>query len=415
MTSWLTPTAYLTIILLGLCLLTSLLWLVLAATEGRRLTVRGWLGLAWLATLIMPALAEGAVVLIYSVLQSFASSVEYQAALYQQRGVAQIAVPIVVFLLTMACIAWLTGRMVLRPLAAMDEAAHSIAGGNLEIAVPAPPLREVAEVAEAFRAMSDALRDSIERQAELEQERRLFVSAIAHDLRTPLFSLRGYLEGLERDIANTPEKRATYLRICQDQANTLERMVGDLFTYAQLEYLAQEPVREPLELGEVVRAVIEATRLRAEAKQITLMLAPSRRRCPVAADRHLLERAVRNVLDNALRYTPAGGTVRVCWWDEGSTCVFAVCDTGPGFAPDDLPHLFSPLYRGDTSRNSQTGGAGLGLAIARRIMLAHGGDLIAANAHDGGAEVTGRLTLAERCHEAVDAVPLVIEDAARAE
>ena len=104
-------------------------------------------------------------------------------------------------------------------------------------------------------------------------------------------------------------------------------------------------------------------------------------------------RAVANLLDNALRHTPDGGRIRVRWGRTGANLVFAVEDTGPGIAPHDLPHLFTPLYRGETSRNRQTGGAGLGLAIARRILQAHGGDLTAANRSGGGAVFTGTLPL----------------------
>jgi signal transduction histidine kinase len=108
-------------------------------------------------------------------------------------------------------------------------------------------------------------------------------------------------------------------------------------------------------------------------------------------DRRLLTRAVENLLDNALRHTPAGGEIRVTWEWEGAAHCFKVEDTGPGIAAQDLPHLFTPLYCGEASRNRQTGVAGLGLAIALRILQAHGGDLSAANRPEGGAVFTGTL------------------------
>ncbi len=113
--------------------------------------------------------------------------------------------------------------------------------------------------------------------------------------------------------------------------------------------------------------------------------------CPLMGDSHLLARVVENLLDNAVRHTPAGGRIQVRWGCEQATLHFAVADSGPGIAAHDLPHLFTPLYRGETSRNRRTGGAGLGLAIARRILRAHGGDLTAANGPTGGAVFTGTL------------------------
>jgi signal transduction histidine kinase len=305
------------------------------------------------------------------------------------------------FALTLAIVLWLIGQPVLRPLAEMSEAAQGMAGGDLEVhPVSASPVREIAEVSEAMEGMSAALRDSLARQAALEEDRRLFVSAVAHDLRTPLFMLRGYLKGLERGVAATPEKIAHYLGMCRTQADTLERLIGDLFAYTRLEYLDQEPERAPLELGALLREAVEDAQPLAAPKGITLVLEGTAEPCAVLGDRHLLVRAVENLLDNARRHTPAGGKITVRWHRVYRNAVFAVEDTGPGIAAQDLPHLFTPLYRGEDSRNRNTGGAGLGLAIARRILRAHGGDLRAANAPSGGAVFTGSLkTNAQGGHE----------------
>src|SRR5690606_31615026 len=113
----------------------------------------------------------------------------------------------------------------------------------------------------------------------------------------------------------------------------------------------------------------------------------------IPGDAHLLERAVENLLDNALRHTPASGMITLTWQVEADRATFTVDDSGPGIAPQDLPHLFDPLYRGDPSRNPETGGVGLGLSIARRILRAHGGDLTAANRPEGGARFTGWVAL----------------------
>src|SRR5262249_3294032 len=127
------------------------------------------------------------------------------------------------------------------------------------------------------------------------------------------------------------------------------------------------------------------------AKGITLFTEEPSAPCPILGDGHLLARAVDNLLENALHWTPPGGNIRVCWHREEGGCVFSVSDSGPGFASADLLHLFSPLHRGEASRNRRTGGAGLGLAITQRILLAHGGEVAASNVPGGGAQVTARL------------------------
>ncbi len=387
--------AYAGVVLLGLSVLIGLLALVLRATDLHKITLRTWLGLAWLATLAVPALAWGAFNVGYTLVSSLSGPSD--TSVYQlsaaQLGVAEIAVPLVAFLLTMGAVAWLTGQTVLRPLAAMQRAARQIAGGDLEIRLPDPPLREVADVADAFGAMGEALRASLERQAELEQQRRLVIGAIAHDLRTPLFSLRGYLEGFDRGLADTPERAAHYLAVSRQQADNLERLVADLFAYTRLDYLEETPQRARLDLAALLGAAVEGAQPRAMEKGITLV-ARGPADCALEGDAHLITRAVENVLDNALRHTPRGGCVCVSWERSTAGYRFFVTDTGPGIAPDDLPHLFEPLYRGETSRNRATGGAGLGLTIAQRIMRAHGGWLTAANREEGGALFSGVLPCA---------------------
>ena len=309
-------------------------------------------------------------------------------------------------LLTLAGIGWFLRRTLIAPLAATSRAAGQVAAGDLDIALPTSRVREVAQLNAAFLAMSAELRASLLRQAATEEERRLFVSAIAHDLRTPLFSLRGYLEGLEEGIAATPEKVAEYVRISREKADVLERLIADLFAYARIEYLEQTLRRTPLELDAVLQRVVEGRGRDAAVKGVKLDLTGSPRSCVVEGDAQLLERAIENVLDNALRHTPAGGTIIAEWHAREGAATFTISDDGPGIDPRDLPHVFEPMYRADPSRSSETGGAGLGLAIARRIVRAHGGDLSAANRATGGATFTGRVPLsrqasAEECPQAV--------------
>lgn len=342
----------------------------------------------------------------------------------QQRGTVSLSAPFrpnpfagvaagLAVLFALLFVRWQMGQYVVRPLEAMGRAARRIAGGDLDFSIPPSRVREVASVRDAFESMGAGLRDSITRQAELEEERRFFVGAIAHDLRTPLFALRGSLVGLEQGLADSPEKAAWYIAVCRQKADQLDRLVNDLFTYTKAEYLEQALHRERLEFGALLTRVADDARPRATAAAITIMLMGPHTGCTVEGDAHLLERAAENLLDNALRHTPAGGTVTVRWGPEGGgadeadkadgigvsrsfrpSATFTVADTGPGIGERDLPHLFEPLYRAEESRNQETGGAGLGLTIARRILRAHGGDLSAANGPSGGAEFHGWLPLA---------------------
>ena len=155
--------------------------------------------------------------------------------------------------------------------------------------------------------------------------------------------------------------------------------------------MEQIPAQELLEIGTLIDHVLESLEPQAQSRNITFCVDRPSASCVIQADAHLLTRVFENLLDNALRYTPEGGTIRIHWHCDQQQLHFTVTDTGPGIASTDLPHLFTPLYRGDPSRNRRTGGAGLGLSIARRILRAHGGDLTVANAINSGAVFTGSL------------------------
>jgi signal transduction histidine kinase len=303
-------------------------------------------------------------------------------------------------LITLAAVALALGRLVVRPLAGMSGAARQIAAGNLEVRLPHSAAREVAEVARALETMSAGLREALGRQADLEQERRLFISAIAHDLRTPLFTLTGYLDGLRDGLARTPEKTEHYVAVCREQAATLERLVADLFAYARMEYLEQAIRREPLELGAVLRRAAEHLAPEAATRAIVIDLTGPGAPGPFMGDAQLMQRAVENLLDNAVQYTPVGGRISVRWRRQEDQLLFTIADSGSGISADDLPHLFTPLYRGAASRSRETGGAGLGLSIARRIVEVHGGALTAANGATGGAVFTGTLPASPQVEQA---------------
>ena len=292
--------------------------------------------------------------------------------------------------LALGGIAWFLRRSILDPLTATSAAAERVAAGELDIRLPGSRVREVAELNAAFEGMSAALQRSLGRQAQMEQDRRMLISALVHDLRTPLFSLRGSLEGLATGIADTPEKRTRYIAVAREKADALERLIADLFAYTRLEYLDEEPARTAVDLAAFLLRLAEGMRPRAETRDVRLTLEPGPART-IQADEHLLTRAIENLLDNALRHTPEGGEMRVGWRVSGNRVEIEVADTGAGIPEADLPRIFDPLYRGETSRNRKTGGAGLGLAIAKRILVAHGGDLTARNAPDAGAILTAIL------------------------
>ncbi|KQL50022.1 hypothetical protein AN963_10235 [Brevibacillus choshinensis] len=293
-------------------------------------------------------------------------------------------------------IGWKMGRVVVKPLEAMSAAARRIADGNLDFHLPESSVLEVATVRSAFHAMGSSLRESILRQSELEEERRFFIDAIAHDLRTPLFTLRGYLARLEKGMANNPDKAGRYISICSKKAEQLERLVSDLFSYTKLESIEQTLRPESVEPGRLFAELAEEFRPVAMEKSIELRYEEGKckEEVSIIGDSYLLRRAVGNLIDNAIRHTPLGGNITFGWRKEDDRIVFMIEDTGTGIVEQDLKLIFEPFYRGDKSRNPAYGGVGLGLTIARRIVRAHKGELIVQNrCLSGGAIFTGWVPL----------------------
>jgi signal transduction histidine kinase len=289
-------------------------------------------------------------------------------------------------LLTTCATAAVLERLIIRPLRRLSGAVRTV---GTTLSPTQPPFSPVIEIADIGAALIDARTELAlaERQrSQIEQDGRLLVAAIAHDLRTPLFVLRGRLEGLRKGISATP----AHLDEACANAELLDRLVSDLFAYAQLDPRNEEPrYDEPVSLDSLISETLQTVSSLAADKGIALRALPLQpTEAVIFADRHLLTRALQNLLDNAIRYTPKGGTVAIASCSDADRTTITIDDTGPGIPPDQLPKIFQPFYRGEPSRNRNTGGAGLGLAIASRIAATYHGTLTATNKTSGGAQFT---------------------------
>lgn len=281
-------------------------------------------------------------------------------------------------------------RFLLKPLERMSLAARQIAAGDWDVKLPLSRITEISEVRDGFEVMVKGLQQSFQKQALLEEERRFLIAAVAHDLRTPLFALRGYLDGLEQGIAQSPEKMSKYIAVCKEKSAQLDRLVEDLFTFTKMEYWEMKLHNETIDFKLLIRKSIESLSPLARQKRISISNRASDG-CFIRGDMHLLERSLNNLLDNAVRHAPSHGEIVVqCYIDNGQV-KFTVHDSGPGFSSEELQRVFEPLYRGEQSRSRSTGGGGLGLTISQRIIRLHGGELAAGNHPEGGALLSGWL------------------------
>lgn len=269
-------------------------------------------------------------------------------------------------------------------IARLNRAARDVARGDFEVVVPVEGSDEVAELAASFNEMTRRLRDAEQTRLEVEAARSHLLTAVGHDLRTPLASVRVIIEALSDGVVEDPEKVARYLRTAEADLNTLSLLVDDLFMLAYLESGGVELERQPNSMTDLISDILESFSLRAEKQSVTLRGEPSRTADVAEFDARYVERALANLVENALRYTPRGGEIvlRTDSVPEG-LCV-RVSDTGPGIAEADIPRVFDRFYRGEASRSRSTGGSGLGLAIVKGVAEAHGGSVGVETARGSG-------------------------------
>ena len=231
---------------------------------------------------------------------------------------------------------------------------------------------ELTQLGASFNAMADTIESNIEELKETDHMRRELVANISHDLRSPLASLRGYLETIQmKDRDLSPEKRQEYLGILLDTTSGLEKLVEDLFELSKLDAKQVKAHFEPFLIKDLIFEIISKFKPGAEQKGILLEINIPDGLPQVIADIGLIERVLSNLIENAIRYTAENGCVKVTAVSKESAVTIKVSDTGPGISITDLPHIFERFYRVEKSRAENTGGSGLGLAIANKIMQVH--------------------------------------------
>lgn len=246
------------------------------------------------------------------------------------------------------------------------------------------------------------LHEQLEEQAlhieQLRRERRELLANVSHDLRTPLASMQGYLELLLLRQGHLEEaEQRNYLQTAARQSERLGRLVGELFDLTELDAGTMRARCEDFELAELAQDVLHRFGVDAERRHVRLAAAPASAPLRVCADIALTERVLANLLDNALRHTPAGGAVTIEVGCDASRARLAVCDTGEGIGADELPRLFERYYSAERVAGPRSSGqAGLGLAIAQRIVRLHGGELGVTSTPGAGTRVYFDLPLADR-------------------
>jgi two-component system, OmpR family, sensor kinase len=301
------------------------------------------------------------------------------------RFVVILAIGIGATLVVTGGIVILITRVGLRPLREMGQTAHRIADGDLSQRVREDQtMDEVGDMARSFNYMAERLQNAWQAQ-------RQFAADASHELRTPLTSIAGYIDVLNKGAKDDPVTLGRVLGSMRGEVDRMTRLVRDLVSLARLD--ADDELRlERLDLTRLVADVYEQAKALAPSRDISLQAQDA---AWVEVDVDRMRQVLLNLADNAIKYTPPEAHINfaVQRWD--STAQVSVADDGPGIAAEDRAHLFDRFYRADQSRTREKGGAGLGLAIAKKIVDAHRGSISVAAPEEGGTVFSVRLPLAQ--------------------
>jgi len=265
----------------------------------------------------------------------------------------------------------LAGRLII-PIRRLSTASKQLATGDLQQRVPVTSQDELGQLTETFNKMSAEL-------FEADQKRKRLTADITHDLSTPLQIISGYIEMLEGgEVSLTPER----LEVIKAEIEHLRRLVGDMTTLTQAESGALELLLQPIDPASLLEHITRIYRPIVEQKGVGLELRVDHTLPPIKIDEGRTIQVLKNLVDNALRYTPAGGTILLSA-EAGERVSLLVQDSGEGIDPQDLPYVFDRFYRADKNRSGVGGKMGLGLAICKALVIAQGGSISVASAGKG--------------------------------
>ncbi|SHK57121.1 HAMP domain-containing sensor histidine kinase [Paramaledivibacter caminithermalis] len=275
-----------------------------------------------------------------------------------------------------------------KPVNMLIDASRKVKEKDLDFNIYYYADNELGKLCKAFNEMKNELKESLISQWKAEQERHEMVQALAHDLKTPFSVIQGYVESLLEGNYVDTQKVKKYLQVIRDNANKGSELIKKMLYAAELETSCAKLNITPVDIYSLLMNKKESYEMMAKNKKIGFKIDVTYEKqvkmtCPV--DIVKLERILDNIVSNCICYTPENGTITI---NANITCnniCFKVCDTGKGFSSKDLSNLFNKFYRGDESRSSKDGHAGLGLYIAKRLVEMHGGSIVAFNAKGGGA------------------------------
>ena len=272
-------------------------------------------------------------------------------------------------------IAYFVSKSMTSPIREMKEIAQRLASGDFSRKVRIKNKDELGELAKSLNTMADELQAKIENLKRLDRVRTDFVANVSHELKTPLTLIKGYIETLEDKAINDKEKAGKFISIIKDHTNRLSNIIDDLLSLSELELSRDSIDKSEFDLKSLIGDIVLGFGHALAAKQQKLTIESQGQDFKIKADRDKIEQVFVNLIDNAIKYTEDGGLIRICLVQQNGEVVVTVEDNGIGIQKEHLDRVFERFYRVDKARSRKLGGTGLGLGIAKHIVLAHKGEI----------------------------------------
>ncbi|MCR8643099.1 HAMP domain-containing histidine kinase [Paenibacillus sp. N1-5-1-14] len=268
-------------------------------------------------------------------------------------------------------------KSIIKPLHALRKGAEQITEGTLDFKMTSTKKDEIGELFLSFEEMRQRLKSSVDMQLQYEENRKELISNISHDLKTPITTILGYVEGIRDGIADTPEKMDKYVKTIYYKASDMDRLIDELFLFSKLDLKRLPFTFEQVEISEYLTDCMDEIRFDLDQKGIQMELNVHLAKPTfVTADREQLKRTIMNIVDNSVKYMDKlDKSIKMDVTEELEQVTIVIEDNGAGIEEADLPYIFDRFYRADPSRNMDKRGSGLGLAIAKQIIREHGGDI----------------------------------------
>lgn len=294
-----------------------------------------------------------------------------------------------VLILTNGLLTYYVSKSIIQPISELSTAARRISEGDLEYSVKSNKKDELGELSNNFETMRLKLKEAEQAQTVYETNRQELIAQISHDLKTPLTSIKGYVQGIQDGVANTPEKLEHYTETIYQTANDMNELIDELFLYSKLDLQQEKLQLEKVDLYAFFVDFIDEMSFFLKKKNGRANLSAEKtENYIVVADREKLKRVVLNIIQNSMKYMKkVPKQLQVSLESTENEVIVEIKDNGSGIEKADIPFIFDSFYRTDASRNSETGGSGLGLSIVKKIIQAHDGSVWAKSLLDEGTSI----------------------------